>query len=256
VSDTGGTSGSSRHTMHLASVTLHPERFPVRDRYPFSLPHLQQLGSLVFDAPVTFLVGENGSGKSTLLEAIALRCGIHIWRDDSRLRVENNRYERRLAEFLDVAWAAGKVPGSFFGADIYRNFAQLLDEWAANDPGQLDYFGGHSLMTLSHGQSLLAFFRSRYRIKGLYLLDEPESALSPRSQLELLRILAHESAAGHAQFIVATHSPILLSCPGATIWSFDATPLRRVTYAETDLLRLYREFLANPAGHLGAAAPK
>ena len=241
--------------MHLASLTLHPERFPVRDCYPFSLPHLQQLGTLAFDAPVTFFVGENGSGKSTLLEAIAVRCGIHIWRDESALRVEHNRWERRLAEFLEVAWTDGKVPGSFFGADIFRNFAQLLDEWASNDPGQLDYFGGHSLLTLSHGESLLSFFRSRYRIKGLYLLDEPESALSPRSQLELLGILARESAAGHAQFIVATHSPILLACPGAAILSFDETPLHRVAYEQTELVRLYRAFLADPEKQLHDAAP-
>lgn len=239
--------------MHLASLTLHPERFPVRDRYPFSLAQLQTLGCLAFDSPVTFFVGENGTGKTTLLEALAQRCGIHIWRDDSRLRAEHNRYERRLADYLDVAWVHGKVPGSFFGADIFRNFAQLLDEWAACDPGQLAYFGGRSLLTLSHGQSLLAFFRSRYRIKGLYLLDEPESALSPRSQLELLRVLASEGAAGQAQFIVATHSPILLACPGAAIWSFDQAPPRSVPYAETDLLRLYREFLADPAAALNAA---
>ena len=220
------------------------------------MPHLQQLGTLAFDTPVTFFVGENGSGKSTLLEAVAVRCGIHIWRQESSpLRVEHNRWERRLAEFLEVAWTAGKVPGSFFGADIFRNFAQLLDQWASNDPGQLEYFGGHSLLTLSHGQSLLAFFRSRYRIKGLYLLDEPESALSPRSQLELLGILARESAAGHAQFIVATHSPILLACPGAAIWSFDGTPLHRIVYEQTELVSLYRAFLANPERHLRDAAP-
>jgi predicted ATPase len=241
--------------MHLASLTLHPERFPARDRYPFSLPNLQRLGTLAFDAPVTFFVGENGSGKSTLLEAMAVRCGIHIWRDESRLRVEHNRWERRLAEFLDVTWPNGKVPGSFFGADIFRNFAQMLDEWAASDPGQLEYFGGHSLLTLSHGQSLLAFFRSRYRIKGLYLLDEPESALSPRSLLELLGILAREGAAGHAQFIVATHSPILLACPGAAIWCFDEAPPRRVAYEQTELVRLYPAFLADPERHLRDAAP-
>ena len=187
------TSRYSCRIMHLASLTLHPERFPMRNCYPFSLPHLQQLGTLAFDTPVTFFVGENGSGKSTLLEAIAVRCGIHIWRDESPLRVEHNRWERRLAEFLEVAWTDGPVPGSFFGADIFRNFAQMLDKWAANDPGLLEYFGGHSLLTLSHGQSLLAYFRSRYRIKGLYLLDEPETALSPRSQLELLR---HPGARG------------------------------------------------------------
>jgi predicted ATPase len=236
--------------MHLASVTLHPERFPVRDRYPFCLPQLQALGRFAFDAPVTFFAGENGSGKSTLLEAIARRCGIHIWRDDSRPRASYNRHEQRLADHLDAEWTAGPVPGSFFGADIFLNFAQLLDEWAAGDPGQLEYFGGRSLLTLSHGQSLLAFFASRYRIAGLYLLDEPESALSPRSQIELVRILARESAAGHAQFIVATHSPILLACPGAAIWSFDAAPPRRVPYEQTETFRLYREFLAHPAGSL------
>jgi len=232
--------------MHLASLTLHPELFPARDRYPFSLPHLQQLGTLELDSPVTFFVGENGSGKSTLLEAVAARCGIHIWRNEATLRVEHNRWERRLGEFLEVSWTDGKVPGSFFGAEIFRNFAEMLDEWAASDPGQLRYFGGHSLLTLSHGQSLLAFFRSRYRVRGLYLLDEPESALSPRSQLELLGILAHEGAAGHAQFIVATHSPILLACPDAAIWSFDEAPPRRVAYEQTELVRLYREFLADP----------
>jgi predicted ATPase len=166
----------------------------------------------------------------------------------------HNPHERRLADHLEVEWTAGKVPGSFFGADIFRNFAAILDEWAAADPGQLEYFGGRSLLTLSHGQSLLAFFASRYRIRGLYLLDEPESALSPRSQVELLRILAREGAAGHAQFIVATHSPILLACPGAAILSFDEAPPRRVAREETDTFRLYREFLADPGAMLGGGA--
>jgi len=241
--------------VHLTSVTLHAEGFPVRNRYPFSLPQLLGLGTLVFDSPLTFFVGENGTGKSTLLEAIARRCGIHIWRDESGLRVDYNRHENRLADHLEAAWSAGRVPGSFFGADIFRNFARLLEAWAAGDPGQLEYFGGRSLLTLSHGQSLLAFFSSRYRIRGLHLLDEPETALSPRSQFELLRLLARESAAGHAQFIVATHSPILLACPGAAVWSFDAAPPSRMPYQETETFRLYRSFFEDPAAALRAAAP-
>jgi predicted ATPase len=236
--------------VHLLSATLHPERYPDPGAYPFRLPLLRETRRVEFPTPVTFFVGENGSGKSTLLEALARRCGIHIWRDESRPRVEHNRWEARLHEYLEVAWAAGPVPGSFFGADSFRGLAQLVDEWAATDPGQLKYFGGASLLTKSHGQSLMAFFRSQYRLRGLFLLDEPEAALSPRTQLELLGLLDRMGREGRAQFVVATHSPILMACPGATIYGFDVPPLRPVRYEETAHFRLYREFLADPAGHL------
>ena len=233
--------------MHLQRITLQPERFPTQTQYPFNLPVLRQTPDLTFDTPVTLFVGENGSGKSTLLEAIAQVCGIHIWRNPRIIRFVHNKYEDRLRHYLSAEWIAGPVPGSFFGAQIFQHFTQALDEWAAADPGQLKYFGGQSLVTKSHGQSLMAFFRSRYRIRGLYLLDEPETALSPRSQLELLDLLQTMSAAGHAQFIIATHSPILLACPGARLCSFDHIPVRHVRYEETDHYRIYRDFLENPA---------
>ncbi len=236
--------------VHLSSVTLHPQGYPTRDRYPFNLPIFQQTERLAFTAPVTLFAGENGTGKSTLLEALAHACSIHIWRDTGRPRFENNPYEARLHEHLAVEWAVGPVPGSFFGSAIFRNFAQYLDEWAVGDPGQLQYFGGKSLLTQSHGQSLMSFFRARYRLKGLYLMDEPETALSPRSQLALLELLVRMGRAGHAQFVVATHSPILLACPGATIYSFDHTPVQPVQYEETDLYRLYHGFMADRKGYL------
>ena len=166
--------------MHLASVTLHPAKYPTRDFYPFNLRVLQQTERIPFTSPVTLFVGENGSGKSTLLQAIAHACGIHLWRETERRRLAPNPYEDVLCNYLTVEWTDGKVPGSFFGSDIFHHFRQILDEWAAADPGQLDYFGGRSLMTQSHGESLMSFFRSRYRLKGLYLLDEPETALSPK----------------------------------------------------------------------------
>ena len=238
--------------MHLKAVRLHPGKYPTKRRHPFNLPVFLKTRRVELDAPVTFFVGENGTGKSTLLEALSHACGFHIWSGPGRSRVENNPYEDRLGEYLSLEWADGRVPGSFFGADIFRHFAELLDEWAASDPGQLDYFGGKSLMTQSHGQSLLSFFRARYRIKGLYLLDEPEAALSPRSQLELLRILTEGSRAGSAQFIVATHSPILLACPGARILSFDHVPLRTVEYEQTDYFRIYKDFLQDRARYLDA----
>ena len=240
--------------MHLKRITLHPESFPTQAHYPFNLPVFRQTPDFTFDTPVTLFVGENGSGKSTLLEAIAHVCGIYIWRNPQVVRFEHNPYESRLRDYLSPEWVAGRVPGSFFGAQIFQHFTQALDEWAAADPGQLKYFGGQSLVTKSHGQSLMAFFRSRYRIKGLYLMDEPETALSPRSQLELLELLQAMSSAGHAQFIIATHSPILLACPGAQLCSFDHIPVKQVRYEETDHYRIYRDFLENPA-RLAPVAP-
>jgi predicted ATPase len=233
--------------MHLKSVTLCPEKYPTRERYPFNLTIFQDGAQFTFDAPVTLFVGENGTGKSTLIEAIARKCDIHIWADTESLRYDANPYEDRFYTCLTAEWQQERVPGAFFGSRNFRYFSQVLDEWAATDPGQLRYFGGKSLMTQSHGQSLMAYFTSRYQIRGLYVMDEPETALSPRSQLALLRLLAETSQTGQAQYIIATHSPILLACPGATIYSFDQTPIQRVRYEDTQHYQLYRDFMLQGA---------
>lgn len=229
--------------MHLKRVTLHPEKYPTRDFYPFNLPIFHQSQSVAFSSPITLFVGENGTGKSTLLEALAQPCGIHIWRDAERKRFHYNPYENEFHRYLSIEWTTERVFGSFFGSSIFRHFAQLLDEWAAADPGQLNYFGGKSLITQSHGQSLLSFFRSRYQIKGLYLLDEPETALSPRSQLELLDILTETTRENQAQFIIVSHSPILLACPGAVIYTFDDAYIKQIAYEETTHYQIYKSFM-------------
>ncbi len=229
--------------MHLKSVKFHSEKYPTKEIYPFSLPIFHRTQSINFDAPVTLFVGENGTGKSTLLEAIALACGIHIWRYTERSRPQHNPYEDQLCKHIAVEWQDSRVPGSFFSSKIFQYFAEMLDEWAAADAGQLNYFGGKSLTTQSHGQSLMSFFRSRYQVKGIYLLDEPETALSPKSQLQLLSLLQEMARMGHAQFIIATHSPILLACSQARLYSFDGFTVQATTYEETDHFRLYKEFL-------------
>jgi predicted ATPase len=208
---------------------------------------LQKTQSIIFSSPVTFFVGENGSGKTTLLGGLARRCYIHIWSGIERTRSVINPYEETFFLYIEVKWADGMVPGSFFSSQIFRNFAQLIDEWEVDNPGQIDYFGGKSLMAQSHGQSIMSFFRSRYRIRGLCLMDEPETALSPKSQLELLKLLQEMSGLGHAQFIIATHSPILLACPGSVIYSFDHTPVRTTLYEDTEHYKIYRNFMENPA---------
>jgi predicted ATPase len=228
---------------HITSVTLQPEKYPTGDHYPFNLPIFNQTRRLVFDTPVTLFVGENGTGKSTLLEALAQASGIHIWRRHAGVRYQVNRYEKQLYKYLSLEWSDGRVPGSYFGSEIFNDFRSILDEWAASDPGQLKYFGGASLMTQSHGQSMMSYFRAIYRLKGLYFMDEPETALSPRSQLQLLDILQENGQAGHAQFMIATHSPILLACAHARIFSFDQAPVRVIEYQETDHYQLYKRFL-------------
>jgi len=231
--------------MHLKSIRIDQSTYPTKDHYPFNLAVFQKTISLLLDKAVTFFVGENGSGKSTLLQAVARSCSIHIWQEAGRTRYSHNPYENRFCDSLTVEWSDGMVPGSFFGSDIFNHFREILDEWASSDPGQLEYFGGRSLMTQSHGESLMSFFRSRYKIKGLYLLDEPETALSPRSQLALLKLLAGTDKSRSAQFIIATHSPILLACPDALIYSFDHVPIRQMLYEETEHYTIYRDFLKN-----------
>jgi predicted ATPase len=231
------------YVVHLRRISLIQERYPTRKYYPFNQEILWKTRSLEFVSPVTFFVGENGSGKSTLLEAIAHKCRIHLWKDRERISYENNPYEDHLYRFMEAEWTDGPVPGSFFSSEFFHHFVQNLDEWAASDPGMLAYFGGKSLNAQSHGQSLMAFFRSRYRIRGLYLLDEPETALSPRSQLMFVKLVKEMSLQGHAQFIIATHSPILLACPGARIYSFDEVPVKEVPYEATEHYRLYKGFM-------------
>lgn len=229
--------------MHLSNVRFHPEKYPTREKYPLNLEIFHRTAGIDFDKPVTIFVGENGTGKSTLLEALAKKCNIHIWRDTSRRRFDNNPYENLFDQYISVGWKNGRVPGSYFGSSIFNHFARVLDEWAALDPGQLEDFGGKSLVSQSHGQSLMAYFENRYRIEGLYFLDEPETALSPKSQIRLLKVITKMSGAGHAQFIVATHSPLLLACPNAQILSFDHIPIQAVGYKETQHYRIYKKFL-------------
>lgn len=235
---------------HVTRVRFYPEKFPDKDVYPFNQKLFRETREVSFSSPLTFFVGENGTGKSTLLKALVHKCGIHIWRDTERMRFEHNPYEEELYRYIDVKWSDGKVPGAFFSSEVFRYFAQYLDEWAAAGPKILDYFGGKSLMTQSHGQSLMSYFKSRYRIKGLYIVDEPETALSPRSQLELLKVLREMSDAGHAQFIIATHSPILMACPGAEIYNFNVIPLERISYEDTEHYRIYKSFFEDRDRHL------
>lgn len=231
--------------MHLTRISIHSEQYPTDRFYPFNVPILRAPIELTLKSPIVFFVGENGSGKSTLLEAITKKCGVHIWHKPKRHLAHHNPYETKLSDYITITWANGGVPGSLFRAETFRDFADFLDDVAICDPGRLKYHGGKILNTLSHGEGILSYFSTRYHIKGIYFLDEPEAALSPTSQIEFLRVLQKVEAAGHAQFIIATHSPILLAYPGAQIFSFDGPCIEEIAYEDTSHYQLYKQFFAD-----------
>ena len=229
--------------MFVTRLQIKREDFPTEHHYPFNLPILRNTSELRFMSPVVLFVGENGSGKSTLLEAITAACDIHIWDKPSRHLAHENPYEDRLKDAIEMTWANGRAPGSLFRAETFHDMADFLDDLALCDPGRLKYHGGQLLNVLSHGEGTLSYFNGRFRTRGLYLLDEPEAALSPLSQLRFLKVLQEVEAEGHAQFIMATHSPILLAYPGAQLFSFDAEQITEVTFEETMHFKIYERAL-------------
>jgi predicted ATPase len=241
----------------LEGVRIRGDEFPYADVYPFDIPALQGRQELRFEQSVVFLVGENGSGKSTLVEAIARRCGLHIWAQPKRCsvalphhsasRTSPDRAARALSDYVDVTLGRGPVKGAVFTAESFKEWAEFLDDVTEIDPGQARFHGGRKLTLRSRGEGLLAYFRGRYQTPGLYFLDEPEAALSPASQLELLRLLSEYRRRGHAQFIVATHSPIVMAVRGAQVFVLSEGSIVKTAYERTSHYRLYRDFMADPS---------
>ncbi len=246
--------------------------------FPFSVPAIRSLESLSFRSGITFFVGENGSGKSTLLEGIALAAGLPAVGNTSLDRDDTLAQQRVLAKRLRLTWERRTRRGFFLRAEDFFGFtkelARLRSEMqqrirdldveyadrsayarglaagpAASSLADMERRYGIDLDANSHGQSFLKLFQSRFVPGGLYLLDEPEAPLSPQSQLALISMVT-EMLGQDSQFIVATHSPLLLSFPGATIVSFDQQPPHEVPYAELEHVNLTREFLADPARFL------
>ena len=222
------------------------------DSYLSRLPAMQAIGGrdrqLLFDADVTFLVGENGSGKSTLLEAIALCCGFNAEGGTRNFRFSTRDTHASLHDYMTVSRSAYPKDGFFLRAESFYNVATNIDEMdeaPSFGPALINSYGGVSLHKQSHGESFLALVQNRFGGHGLYLLDEPEAALSPSRQLTLLAEM-HNLVAMESQFIVATHSPILMAYPGARIYQLDGEGIQAVEYRETEHYQLTRRFLENP----------
>lgn len=208
------------------------------DSHPYSVPAVRALESIDFHADVTFFIGENGAGKSTVLEAIALALGFSMEGGTRSVRLNSAGAVAPLHQALRLA-KSYKTPkdGYFFRAESFHNIATYMDEL-----GYLDGYGGRSLHAQSHGESFMAVLLNKFKGKGLYLLDEPEAALSPNRQLAALRVI-HQLVQDQSQFIIATHSPILLAYPNAKILLFDGTGMSEVAYEDTEHYAITRDFL-------------
>lgn len=223
------------------------------DQYPLNLPFLRR-GNLEieFTTPVTIFAGENATGKSTLLEAIAENCGFHMGggsRDHAYAAPDAKASP--LSRHLRFAWLPRVTRGFFFRADSYLNLARYVDE----DLGSIALYGGKALMQQSHGESFLALFENRLQAnaQSIFLLDEPESALSPTRQLELLRLLDRWHKSGRAQIIIATHSPLIMAYPHATLLYFDRDGLREVNYRVTSHFQTLARFFRDPDAMIAEA---
>ena len=236
--------------LFLLGVRAVPERLARRSGFPFDLAFVPDL-DLTMGKPVTFFVGENGSGKSTLLEAIASLARLPV-SGGSRNELSSSHGPDQvsaLASVLRPVFRRRPKDGYFFRAEFHAHFASLLEERAVDpdfrdDPYKL--YGGRSLHTRSHGESFLSLMERRIG-SGLYLMDEPEAALSPQRQLTLLALMAQLVATVPCQFVIATHSPILLTYPDADIVSFDEPSLPRVRLEETSHYQITRQILSEPA---------
>lgn len=265
---------------HLRSLRLSQTS---SEAFPFSVPAIRSLPELSFDTAVTFFVGENGSGKSTVLEGLALAAGLPtvgaVAADSDATLAE----QATLGKAMKLVWDRRTRKGFFLRAEDFFGFTKQLSQMRAEmlrGMAEIDetYEGrssyakglakgplagsladmerryGVDLDANSHGQSFLKLFQSRLTPGGLYLLDEPEAPLSPQSQLGLMTLMS-DAVAEESQFIVATHSPILLAFPGARIYSFDESPVRAVDYAALEHVALTRDFLNAPERFLRHLRP-
>ena len=246
--------------------------------FPFGMPALRDLRELALPGPVTFFAGENGSGKSTLLEALAIAANLPTVGGSDAAYDESLASQRRLARRLKLVWRGRTHRGFFLRAEDFFGFIRRLRNMRSEMEARLDevdreYEGrselakrlakgpaasslaemksryGDDLDANSHGESFLELLRSRFVPGGLYLLDEPESALSPQSQLGFVAMMRDMVDQG-GQFVIATHSPLLMAVPGASIYSFDESPLSEVAWDALDSVALYRDVLSSPERYM------
>lgn len=238
----------------LQHLTILPDRLAEQSGYPFDLPWVRDPEfTLRFTTPVTIIVGENGTGKSTLIEAIAALSGYDEAGGGKGYRPVDHSTAidvsgAGLADVMRGGWLPRVTDGWFFKAETFFSVARYLDDAAREGGGPAPDF-----LSWSHGEGFVRFFEERMSRQGIYFMDEPESALSPKRQLELLRVLHGIQERAHAQVIMATHSPILMALPGARVMQITRHGIHDVDYRDTSHFRLYQSFTVDPEEFIAEA---
>lgn len=231
---------------YIRRVELLREKVPSFSEYPFSLPVIRELSGLELHPKVTYFVGENGTGKSTILEAIATAYGFNPEGGTKNFNFSSMATHSQLYEYIRLVKGVRRPKDGFFlRAESFYNVATNIDELdrEAGWPRIIDSYGGHSLHQQSHGEAFLSLFLEKFRGEGVYILDEPEAALSPIRQMTMIARL-HELVRQGSQFIIATHSPIIMAYPEAVIYEI-REDIKRVRYEDTDHYKVMRDFLDN-----------
>ncbi|MFC5403997.1 AAA family ATPase [Cohnella soli] len=229
----------------LRSIALDRAAFPPDRHYPFNLASVRGLDKLDFHSKVTYIVGENGMGKSTLMEAIAVAWGFNPEGGTKNFSFSTSSTHSELHEYIRLVRGMRQArDGFFFRAESYYNLATNIDELdrEAGGPRIKDSYGGKSLHEQSHGESFFSTFVHRFGGSGLYILDEPEAALSPLRQMSMLARM-HELVGYDSQFIIATHSPILMAYPDSIMYRLTSDGIETTTLEETDHFIITKRFL-------------
>jgi predicted ATPase len=239
---------------YLKRLWLDPSRVDDREAYPFCLPFLHDEFSLSFDRAITIIVGENGTGKSTLLEGIAALSGYDGAGGGKGYRPVDHSSAievggGELSDALRASWLPKITNGWFFRAETFFSVARYLDQAAIGSPGP----PAPDFLSHSHGEGFLRFFEERCQRQGIYIFDEPESALSPSRQIEFLKLLQMMDRSERCQVIMATHAPLLMAYPNATLLRLSKYGLEPVTVEQTDHYKALREFFEDPRGFVEAA---
>jgi predicted ATPase len=230
--------------MYLKSIELLRHNIPDEKVYPYNLKSVEVLDRVKFHPKVTFIVGDNGSGKSTLLEAIAVAYGFNAEGGTKNFTFNTKETHSDLSNYLRITkGVTAPKDGFFFRAETFYNLATNVDELDA-----IDSYGGKSLHAQSHGESFMTLFMTRFWGNGLYILDEPEAALSPTRQMALIARI-HDLVKRNSQFIIATHSPIVLAYPYATILNVDDA-YNEIEYTETAHYQVTKQFINDTEGML------
>ncbi len=234
---------------YIHEIKLNREKVPSFEQYPFSLDAVKNIFSIKLHPNVTFFIGENGSGKSTLMEAVAVSWGFNPEGGSKNFNFGTYESHSSLHEYIRLSRGYKRPKDGFFlRAESFFNVAseiQRLDEQGGFGPPIIDSYGGHSLHEQSHGESFMALLLNRFGGNGLYILDEPEAALSPTRQMAMISRL-HDLVTMKSQFIIATHSPIILAYPHSTIYQLDENGIKKVDYEETEHYQVTRDFLNRP----------